>query len=95
MFGFIKNMFIGSLSVCTTESFRGSLTSNSKGPITCVSLNNLGQARPTIVDIKSNKTLFYLFTVCAHKCGRISNTTDDPYSRICVSNEVKYDSESI
>ena len=37
MFSFIKELFIGLLSACTTESFGWSLASNSKGSITCIS----------------------------------------------------------
>ena len=37
MFGFIKKMFIGLLSVSTIGSFRESLFSNLKRPINCVS----------------------------------------------------------
>ena len=35
-------MFIGSLSVCTIESFGESLVSNSKGPIKCLQLTMSG-----------------------------------------------------
>ena len=55
-------MFIGLLSACTMRNFDKSLISYSKEPIKCVSLNNrLCQARPTLVDINSNKTLFIIF----------------------------------
>ena len=37
------------------------------------------QARPTIVDINSNETFFYPFTVSVYKPGDSCNTTDDPY----------------
>ena len=41
MFGFfLKNMFIGLLSVCAIGTFSESLVSNFKGPIKYVSLNN-------------------------------------------------------
>ena len=56
---FIKKMFIGLLSICTARSFGGFLASNSKGPITCLSLNNrLLQARPTLVSINFNQLLY-------------------------------------
>ena len=55
MFGFIKKMLIGLINVCTTGSFGGSLASNSKGPIKCISLNYQPcQVITTIVDINFN-----------------------------------------
>ena len=54
------------------------LASNSKEPIKCVSLNNLPcQARPTFVNINSNETVFYSFTVTINKCGGSCNITID------------------
>ena len=73
-------MFIGLLSVCTIGSFGESLVSNSKGPIKCVTLNNRPcHAIPTLVNINSDGTLFYPFTVSVNKCGGNSNIIDDPY----------------
>ena len=74
---FIKKMFIKLLSACTTGSFSGSLASNSKARIECLSLNNRScQARPTIANINSNETLFYPFTVSDKECGGSCNTIE-------------------
>ena len=75
-------MFIELLSTCTTARLGESLGSNSKGHIKCVSLNNqpCQQARPTLVGINSNETLFYPFTVRFNKCDRSCNTINDPYA---------------
>ena len=74
---FIKKIFIKLLSACTTGSFSGSLASNSKASIKCVSLNNRPcQARPTIANIKSNETLFYPFTVSDNVFGGSCNTIE-------------------
>ena len=74
-------MFIGLLSACTIGSFGESLVSNLKRHVKCVSLNNQPcKARPKIVNINSNKTLFYPFTVSVNKCGASCNTADDPYA---------------
>ena len=60
MFGFIKTIFIGLLSVCAIASFGESIVSNLKR----VSLENqASKARPTIVNKISDKTIFYLFTL--------------------------------
>ena len=58
MFQFIKKKFIGLLSACTIGSFGDSLSFNSKGTIELASLNiHSCKARPTLVNINSNKTL--------------------------------------
>ena len=67
-----------------------SIASNSERPIKCVSLNKRScKAIPTIVDIKSNETLFYPLTVSVNKCGGSCNTIDDPCARVCAPNKVK------
>ena len=88
MFGLIKKMLIG-LSV-RIGSFGESLVSNWKGSIKCVSLNNHPyQARPTIIYINSDETLFYTFSVSGNKCGKSCNIIDDPYARVCVPKKEK------
>ena len=88
--GFISKMFIGLLSICAIGSFGSSLASNYRKPIKYVSINNWPcQARPTLVNINSDETLFYQFTVSVNICGGSCNTIDDPYSRVFVPNKVK------
>ena len=73
-------MFIGLLSVCTIGSFGESLVFNSKGPIKSLTLKNrLCQARPTLVDIKSDETLSYQFNVSVNMYDGSCNTLDNPY----------------
>ena len=81
MFSFIKTIFFRLFSVCTIRTFGELLFFNLKRPIKCVSLNNQPcETKPTIVNINSNKTLFYPFTVSVNKCGGSCNTVDDPYA---------------
>ena len=47
------------------------------------------QARPTLVNINSDETTFYPFTVSVNKCGGSCNTDDDLYAKKCVPNKVK------
>ena len=42
-----------------------------------------------LVDINSDKTLFYPFIDNVNKCGGSRNTLDDPYAWVCVPNKVK------
>ena len=61
-----------------------------KGSIKCVFLNNRPcQARPTLVNINSNETFYYPFTLNVNKCGGGCNTIDDPYARIFAANKVR------
>ena len=91
MFGFIKKTFIGLLSVCTVVHFSGSLQSNYKESIKCVTLNDrLCQAIPTLASIISDEILFYPFTVSVNECVGSCSTIDDPYAQVCLPNEVKH-----
>ena len=74
-------MFIESSSVCAIRSVGESLASSFEGRIKCVSLNNQPcHARSTLVDINSDETLFYPFTVNVNKCGGSCNAIDNPYA---------------
>ena len=81
---------MGLLKIITLVSFGASLAFNYKKPIKCVSLNNQPcQARPAIIDINFNETLFYPLIVSIDKCGGSCNTIDDPYAWVCVPNKAK------
>ena len=83
-------MFIGLLRICAIRSFGSSLASNYKTSIKRVPLHiQTCQTRPTLININSDKTLFYAFTVSANKFGGSCNTIDDPYARVCIPNKVK------
>ena len=70
------------------SNFWGSnLAFNSRGSIKGISLNKQPcQSRPTIVNINSNKTTFYPFTVNFDKCGGSCNTADDQNMNVEVFN---------
>ena len=90
MFRFIFKMFIGLLSLCTIGNLGESLISYSKGLIKRLTLNNGPcQARPTLGNISSNETHFYLFTVSGNKCGGSCNTIDGLYARVWAQNKTK------
>ena len=58
MFGLIKEMFAVLLNVCILVSFGRSLPP--KEPTKCLTLNNWPwKARPTLVNINSDETLFF------------------------------------
>ena len=70
---------------------------NFKRHLNCVLLNNRPhQAIPTLVDIHSNETLFYPFTVIVNKRGGSCNTISEPYAQVRVPHKVKkYECNSI
>ena len=90
-------MFIRLLSAFKIESFSKSMAFYWKGPIKYASQNSQQcKDRPTIVNINSNETFFYQFTVSVNKCGGSCNTIDDPYTWVFVSNKSKkYELKSI
>ena len=78
-----KTIFVALLSTCTIESLGELLVDNLKRPIKCVFLNNQPcKARPTIVNINSDQTLLYPFTVSVNKRGGSCNTVDNPYAGV-------------
>ena len=82
IFKYIKQIFV------STIIFFGSLSS--VNPLECVSMSNQEwKVRPEIVNINSNKPLFYLFSIKKSKCSGSCNNINDPYTKLCVPNMVK------
>ena len=82
MFKFIKQIFI------LTMMIFGSLSS--VNPLECVSVNNQEcRVRPEIVNVKSNKLLFYSFSIKTSKCSGSCNNINDRYAKLCVTDVVK------
>ena len=81
-------MNIRLLNDCKIGSFDESSASNSKRPKNLPLNNQSCQARPTLVDINSDETLFYPFVDNVNKCGGSRNTIDDAYAWVCVPNKV-------
>ena len=71
-----------------SRMFGGSL--DSEGLIKCVYLNDrLYQARPRLVGINFDETVFYRFTVGVNKFSGSCVSIYDPFSRVCVPNKAK------
>ena len=82
MFGFIKQIFISTLMYFSNLSSVNSLE--------CVSMKNQEcKVRSEIVDINSNNSIFYPFTIKVNKCNGNCNDINDPYARICVPDAIK------
>ena len=98
MFQFIKKLLIGLSRTCKNFdehnfwSFDDLLVSNLKKPIKCLSLKNEPcKAGPTLVNINSNETPFYLLIVSFNKYGGSCNKIDhlikfNPSDQVCVPN---------
>ena len=42
------------------------------------------KVRPEIVNVISNKSLFYLFSIKTGKCSGSCNNINDPYAKLCI-----------
>ena len=56
----------------------------------CILMKNQNcKVRHEIVDVSSNNSIFYLFSIKTNKCSGNCNIINDPYARICFPNVVK------
>ena len=76
MFGFTKKMFAVAI---------GFIGSNVSGtPLKCVSMSNhKRKVRPVIMNINSNKTLFYHYSIPVNKCSGSCNNINDLCEVMC------------
>ena len=78
MFWFIKKVFVVSMSIfgCNALKF--------------VSMNNQDcKVRPEIININSNETSFYIYSIKISKYSDSCNNINDPYAELCVPDVVK------
>ena len=81
IFSFVKKVFVLGLTV---------LSSSITGALNCISINNQQcKVRPEIVDVSSNNTIFYPFSVKINRCNGSCISINDPCANICVSDIVK------
>ena len=74
MFGFIKTIFL------TRLAFLSSLVSTT--PLSCILLNNQAcKVRQEIINVNSNKPVFYPFSIKTSKCSGSCNNINDPYAK--------------
>ena len=56
----------------------------------CFSINNLEcRIRPEIININSNKPIFYPYVIKVNKYSSSCNNINDPYSKLCVPDVVE------
>ena len=82
MFEFIKQIFI------STMIFFGNLSN--VNTLECISMKNQEcKVRSEIININSNNTIYYPFSIKANKCSDSCINIDNPYGKICVSDVIK------
>ena len=63
---------------------------SSVNPLECVSMNNQeGKVRPEIVNVNSNNTVFFPFSIKTSKCSGSCNDINDPYAKLCAPDIAK------
>ena len=73
-----------------TNAIPWSATPLNATTLSCISMNNQPcKARLDIVNVNSNKPIFYPFSIKTSKCSGNCNNINDPYARICVPDIVK------
>ena len=83
MFRFVKLIFVPAIMffVCNLWSVN---------PLECVSTNNqVCKARSEIVNVNSNKSVFFPYSIKTSKCSGNCNNINDTYAKLCVPDVVK------
>ena len=76
IFRFVKKVFSIGLTIVSNLVSTNSLS--------CISMNNQPcKARPEIINIISNNSIFYPFSIKTNKCSGNCNIINDPYVKIC------------
>ena len=82
MFGFIKNCYFTGLIFLSTLTGINSLS--------CISMNNqVCKVRPQIVNVNSEKPVFFPLSIKISKCSGSCSNINDPYGKLCVPDIVK------
>ena len=59
-------------------------------PLSCISMNNQEcKVRPEIINVNSDKPVFYPFSIKTNKYSGSCNNINDPYAKICVPDVVR------
>ena len=81
MFRFIEKPFLTVLSCVNPLSAT---------PLSCISMNNQEcKVRPEIINVNSDKPVFYPFSIKTNKYSGSCNNINDSYAKICVPDVVR------
>ena len=82
MFRFVKRIFISAIFFSYNLSSVNSLE--------CVSINDQEcKVRQEIINVNSNKPIFYPFSIKRSKCSSSCNNINNPYPKLCVPDVIK------
>ena len=66
------------------------ILSNFTNALDCVTMKNQEcKVRPEIINVNSNNSIFYPFSIKINKSGGNCNNTNNPYAKICVPDVIK------
>ena len=83
MFVFVKQVFVSAMIFFSCNVLN-------LDPLKCVSMGNQEcRARPEIKNIKSNKPLFYHYSILVNRCSGSCKNIDDPFAKLCVPDNRK------
>ena len=83
IFGFLKKCFFTAMTF-----FNFNLSDVNS--LECVSMNNQEcKIRTEIINLNTNETMFYPYSIKINKCRGSCNTINDPYAKICVPHNIK------
>ena len=74
MFGFIKKLFVVAMTFFSCNAFNN---------------NQECKIRPQIININSDNSLFYPYSIQVNKCSSSCNNINDTYAKLCVPDVVK------
>ena len=82
MFEFVKKCFFIGLPFFSTLTSVNSLS--------CISMNNQEcKVRPKIVNVNSDESVFFPFSIKTSKCGGSYDNINNPHAKLCVPDVVK------
>ena len=82
IFRFVKKVFFLGLTILSNFTKVTSLN--------CISMKNQEcKTRPEIINVNSNNSIFYPFSIKINKCSGNCNNINNPYAKICVRDVIK------
>ena len=83
MFGFIIKVFVVAMTFINFNL-------SNLNSLECVSMNNQEcKISSEIINVNTNKAIFYPYSIKINKCKGSCNTINDPYAKMCVSDTIK------
>ena len=83
MFGFIKKVLFTAMIFFSSNVLNVS-------SLECVSMNNQEcKIRSEIINVHTNESMFYPYSIKINKCKGSCNTINDPYAKLCVPDTIK------